>query len=217
MLATHDLRIPHLQPFLVSRDTLARLALVPAGFLPVTLIAATAFGVSDLRTLALGVLVPVLCIEAIVVARNPSLIRLVVGSVVMGVVATAFYDTYRFGFLATGLMHGDPIPHIGRALGLEPAWTFGYLWRYLGNGAGLAVAFVALGFRGVRAGILYGLFVCGGLLCTLAASPYGQEMLFPLNPMTLVMAIGGHVIYGAVLGHLTVSRTSASGARPAPL
>jgi len=99
------------------------------------------------------------------------------------------------------------LPNIGVALHLEPAWVFGYLWRYLGNGGGLAVAFFALGLRGVRTGVLYGLFVCSGLLFVLVAAPYGQEMLFPLNATTVVMAVGGHIIYGAALGWIA-ARTS---------
>jgi hypothetical protein len=172
------------------------------GFVPVTLIAATAFGVSDLRWLALHVLLPALVVASAVARRDRSIAADVRGALVAGMAATAFYDTYRFAFLALGLVPKDPIPHIGSALGLEPAWMFGYLWRYVGNGGGLAVAFVLLGFRGARAGIAYGLFVCSGLLVTLVASPHGQEMLFPLTGATIVMAVGGHIIYGAVLGSL---------------
>jgi hypothetical protein len=186
----------------------SRLVVAGVGFMPVTLIATTAFGVSDLRWLAVHVLVPALVVASVVVRRDRSIAADVWGALVAGVVATAFYDTYRFAFLALGLVPTDPIPHIGRALGLEPAWTFGYLWRYVGNGGGLAVAFVLLGFRGVRAGVAYGLCVCGGLLVTLVASPHGQEMLFPLTGATIVMAVGGHIIYGAVLGWLRGSPRS---------
>jgi hypothetical protein len=129
-----------------------------------------------------------------------------------GIVATALYDAYRGSFLAFGLMQVDQIPHIGAALHLDPAWVFGYLWRYLGNGGGMAVAFFALGLRGVRAGNLYGLFVCSGLLFVLIAAPYGQQMLFPLNATTLVVAVGGHIIYGAALGWMA-ARASVAGGR----
>jgi hypothetical protein len=180
-----------------------RLALMAAGFTPVTLVAATAFGVSDLRALATYVLLPMVAVVAILMAAHREARRLLAVAVVTGVLATGVYDAYRFAFLASGLMHRDPIPHIGAALHLHPDWVFGYLWRYLGNGTGLALAFVAAGFRGVRAGLCYGLFVCAGLILTLAVAPYGQQMLFELSPITLVMAIGGHLLYGAVLGLLT--------------
>jgi len=182
----------------------ARMTLIATGFMPVTLIAASAFGVAGLRALALGLLAPAVGLSVFDLARRPALARRAVIALGCGVLSTAFYDAYRFAFLGLGLMHRDPIPHIGLALGLQPAWGFGYLWRYLGNGGGLAVAFVALGFRGVRAGICYGLFLCAGLLFTLVAAPYGQAMLFPLNAVTIVMAVGGHMIYGAVLGRLSL-------------
>lgn len=188
-------------PWLADREEApARLVLVPVGFLPVTLIAVVAFGIADLRVLAELLLLPALLLAAGVLVWRPKWARTALGALGAGLVATALYDAFRGSFLALGLMEIDPIPHIGVALHLDPAWLFGYLWRYLGNGAGMAVAFFALGFRGVRAGILYGLFVCSGLLFVLLVAPYGQEMLFPLSAVTLVMAVGGHVIYGAVLG-----------------
>lgn len=189
--------------WLPDRDVvLARLVLIPVGFLPVSLIAATAFGVAGLRTLALRLLAPAVLVAVVAGLRAPRVLRLAVASVAVGMVATGLYDVFRFSFLAAGLMQRDPIPHIGVALGLRPAWAVGYLWRYLGNGGGLAVAFVALGLRGVRTGVLYGLFVCAGLLATLVFAPFGQTMLFPLDAATVVMAVGGHAVYGAVLGLL---------------
>ncbi|MCW2797937.1 hypothetical protein [Nocardioides sp.] len=190
-------------PWLTDRaDAPARLALIPVGFLPVTLIAAAAFGVAGLRELASYLLVPALALVAGVLVVRPKWTSTALRALGTGIVATALYDVYRGSFLALGLMQVDPIPHIGTALHLHPAWAFGYLWRYLGNGGGMAVAFFALGLRGVRIGILYGLFVCSGLLFVLVAAPYGQEMLFPLNPTTVIMAVGGHIIYGAALGWL---------------
>jgi hypothetical protein len=188
-------------PWLTDRRVApARLVLIPVGFLPVTLIAAAAFGVAGLRDLAGYLLVPALALVVGVLVWRPMWTSMALRALAAGIVATALYDVYRGSFLTLGLMQVDPIPHIGVALHLDPAWVFGYLWRYLGNGGGMAVAFFALGFRGVRIGILYGLFVCSGLLFVLVAAPYGQEMLFPLNTTTVVMAVGGHVIYGAALG-----------------
>ena len=183
--------------------TVARLSLAATGFLPVTLIAITAFGMADLRVLALAVLIPAVVIQIGLGSFHGHGRIPVLAAMVAGVVATSLYDVFRFTFLWSGLMAHDPIPHIGVALHLHPAVLFGYLWRYVGNGAGLAVAFGALGLRGVRAGILFGVFVCAGLVIVLAVSPLGQELLFPLNLTTIVMATGGHMIYGAVLGGLT--------------
>jgi hypothetical protein len=168
----------------------------------VTLIALTAFGVAGLDVLAALVLVPALIVVGVIVTRHRWLRGLTARAVAAGLISTAFYDLFRFSFLAVGFMHRDPIPHIGAALHLQPGWVFGYLWRYLGNGAGLAIVFFAAGLRGVRMGVIYGLLVCGGLVTTLLLAPYGQQMLFPLNGTTLVMATGGHIIYGSVLGTL---------------
>jgi hypothetical protein len=178
------------------REAMRRLSLAATGFLPVTLIAATAFG-ADLRVLALSVLLPGIALQVVLNRRRAAPIA---SAMVAGIIATGAYDLFRWSFLWAGLMQHDPIPHIGVALHLRPALVAGYLWRYAGNGAGLAIAFTALGFRGVRAGIAFGLFVCAGLLLTLVVSPFGQQMLFPLTPPTIVMAVGGHAIYGAVLG-----------------
>ncbi len=192
----------------VRTDTAVLLFLAGTGSLPVTLIGASAFGVAGLRVLALGLLLPAVLTAALFLVRDARLRPEVKRAWVVGLVSTGLYDLFRFGFIWLGLMSGDPIPHIGAALGLHPDWVFGYLWRYAGNGAGLAIAFHALGLRGTRMGVLYGLAVCGGLLVTLTVAPYGQQMLFPLSVTTVVMATGGHVIYGAALGCLSVRGTT---------
>lgn len=197
-------------PWVTDREEApARLALILVGFLPVTLIAAAAFGMANLRGLASYLLMPALVLVTGVLVWRPRWTSTALRALGTGIVATALYDVYRGSFLALGLMQVDPIPHIGFALGLDPAWVFGYLWRYLGNGGGMAVAFFALGLIGVRTGILYGLFVCSGLLFVLIAAPYGQDMLFPLNATTVVMAVGGHIIYGAALGWIAARMTKA--------
>jgi multidrug transporter EmrE-like cation transporter len=194
-------------PSVLDRDAIrahairfaTRLALVGAGMVPVSLIAGSAFGL-DLRVLALLVLAPVVACLLVQMVTNSDIRKLVGKAVAAGLIATAMYDLCRGSFLWSGLMHHDPIPHIGHALGLEPAWLAGYTWRYLGNGTGLALAFLALGLRGTKVGIVYGLFVCSGLLLTLLVSPYGEQILFELSITTIVMAMLGHAIYGAVLG-----------------
>jgi hypothetical protein len=182
-----------------------RALLIPAGFLPVTLIAVSTFEV-DLRSLATYVLGPVILAVIYLMARRPPASALVQRAIGAGIVATAIYDLFRFTFLWSGLIGRDPIPHIGVALGLHPAWVFGYLWRYLGNGGGLALAFSALGLEGIRRGVLYGLFVCSGLLTLLVFCPNARVVLFPLTWATVVMVIVGHALYGAVLGAITAQR-----------
>jgi hypothetical protein len=181
------------------RGFATRLPVAAAGGVPVSLIAGSAFGL-DLKLLALFILAPVVALLLARMAVDASTRRLVGRAVVAGVIATALYDVCRGSFLWSGLMDHDPIPHIGTALGIDPAWAAGYTWRYLGNGTGLALSFLALGLRGTRVGVFYGLGVCSCLLLTLIVSPYGTDILFPLNVTTIIMATLGHMIYGAVLG-----------------
>ncbi len=184
----------------------AQLALIAVGPVPVTLIGLSTFGIVGLLTLAVAVLLPALGLLAAVLISNRTARSLTLGAVGIGLVATLVYDLFRWSFLVVGWMDRDPIPHIGTSLGLAPGWLFGYLWRFVGNGGGLALTFVAAGGRGAVAGTLYGLAVCSGLLAVLAFAPLGQEALFPLDGTTLVVAVVGHIIYGSVLGAL-VERT----------
>lgn len=109
--------------------------------MPVSLIAASAFGM-DLGVLALVIIAPIVVGLLVQMAVRRATRRLVVRAVAARVVATALYDLCRGGFLWSGLIQGDPIPHIGTALGIDPAWAGGYTWRYLGNGTGLALTFL---------------------------------------------------------------------------
>lgn len=196
------------------RDVARQRPLAAAGGVPVSLIAASAFGL-NLRTLALLILAPVLVALLVRMATHRATRMLVARAVAAGIVATALYDLLRGSFLWSGLMHHDPIPHIGTALDLHPAWAAGYAWRYLGNGSGLALAFLALGLRGTRVGVVYGLLVCSCLLLTLVVSPLGTTILFPLNLTTVVMATLGHAIYGGVLGTIAARSHVRRTARPA--
>jgi hypothetical protein len=202
-----------------ARPGVLAVALAGVGVTPVTLVAASMFGV-DLRSLALAVGLPALVVVAVAVARSRQAAALVRSALAAGLLATALYDVARMGFLWAGVVDRDPIPHIGVELGLDPPVVFGYLWRYLGNGTGLALAFLALGRRGTRAGVAYGLAVGAGLLATLAVSPHGEQLLFPLTPGTIVMATTGHLIFGAVLGRFSVRPvpvTRPGGRAPSPL
>jgi hypothetical protein len=186
-----------------GRALLVRLYLAAVGFLPVTLIGASTFGVWTLRELTVWLLVPWAVATAGVLGGSKEARALAGRGLVIGLAATFLYDLFRWSFLWFRWMQTDPIVHIGSALGLSPDWLFGYLWRYIGNGGGMGIAFVACGLHGVRVGMAYGLFVCAGLFTVLLVSPSGEHMLFPLEPTTIVMATVGHLIYGATLGTLT--------------
>ncbi len=180
-----------------------RLLLAAVGATPVSLIGFATFGIVDLRELSLVVLLPALSALATVLALDPVSRPLVARAITAGAIATFLYDLFRWWFLIAGWMDRDPIPHIGTSLGLEPGWLFGYLWRYVGNGGGLALVFFVSGVRGIVGGTAHGLLVCSGLLGVLLVSPHGQQALFPLETVTFVVAIVGHVIYGSALGVLS--------------
>ena len=185
-----------------STSPATRLALMFIGAVPVSLIAVWTFGLWSIRTLATWVLLPSLVLLTVMAARSPAVRKLIFRALAVGAVSTFMYDLFRWSCLLLGLMNRDPIPHIGAGLGLEPDWAFGYLWRFVGNGGGIALAFYALGGRGAAAGTAHGLFVCCGLLAVLRFAPNGQDMLFPLNPTTVIIATAGHIIYGSTLGAL---------------
>jgi hypothetical protein len=120
-------------------------------------------------------------------------------------IATGIYDLLRLGLVWAGLW-GDPIPGIGRMALADPDANpfWGYLWRFVGNGGGMGLAFAMLPWRGVRLGVAFGSAICLGLLGLLAAWPQAQLHFFPLTPVTATGAMAGHWVYGAVLGALTV-------------
>jgi hypothetical protein len=140
----------------------------------------------------------------LVSVRHPAWGRRALLGLVAGMVATGIYDLLRLGLAGAGLW-GDPIPSIGRMALADPdAHPFwGYLWRFVGNGGGMGLAFAMLPWRGVRLGIAYGSSICLGLLGLLAAWPEAQLHFFPLTPVTAAGAMAGHWVYGAVLGGLT--------------
>ncbi|HEX3826665.1 MAG TPA: hypothetical protein VHV82_05260 [Sporichthyaceae bacterium] len=193
-----------------------RFLLLAVGFMPVTLIAISCFGV-PLKNLAICLMLPGVIAVALLAVLLPWVRRLVLGALAAGPVATLLYDSFRGCFNASGLINRDPIPHIGIALGLHwhglapglsPGWVCGYTWRYMLNGTGLALAFSALGLRGLRAGIAFGLFVVSGLMVVLLISPYGQKTLWQITPWTVVMGVGGHIIYGGVVGTIRARMTA---------
>src|SRR5688500_15122821 len=74
-------------PWITDRDQApARLTLVSVGFLPVTLIAATAFGVAGLREMAVYALLPSLAVVAAVLVWHPRFASLALGGLAAGLV-----------------------------------------------------------------------------------------------------------------------------------
>ncbi|MEM9616146.1 MAG: hypothetical protein AAF962_00670 [Actinomycetota bacterium] len=194
----------------------SRLALAAVGPVPVTLVGLSTFGWFSFPRLAIVAIPPAVLLLVIVLRTDRAARRPATHALIAGLIATFLYDLLRWSFLLLGWMDRDPIPHLGTALGLEPGWVFGYLWRFVGNGGGLALTFVALGAGGRRLGAVYGLAVCSGLLAVLVWAPNGQADLFPLTGATLVVAVGGHLTYGVVLGTLVRYRRRPGGGCTGP-
>jgi hypothetical protein len=148
--------------------------------------------------------VPAFAIMLLLGLRYPAWGKRALIGLVAGMIATGIYDCLRIGLVFAGLW-GDPIPGIGRMAladpNAEPYW--GYVWRFIGNGGGMGLAFAMLPWRSIRLGIAYGTTICLGLLGILYFWPVAQVHFFPLTPVTATGAMAGHWVYGAVLGWLT--------------
>ena len=90
----------------------------------------------------------------------------------------------------------------------QPNWVVGYIWRYLGDGGFMGMAFtVAYCVLRPRvdsrlAGLGFGVAIWLCLMGTLLLAPHGQEMLFRITVITLSLSLLGHLIYGAAIGIL---------------
>jgi hypothetical protein len=148
--------------------------------------------------------VPAASVMILLGLRYPAWGKRALLGLLAGMIATGIYDSLRLGLMLAGLW-GDPIPGIGRMVLSDPHanWAWGYVWRFVGNGGGMGVAFAMLPWRGVRLGVAYGSAVCLGLLAILFFWPVAQTHFFPLTPLTAAGAMAGHWVYGGVLGWLT--------------
>lgn len=146
---------------------------------------------------------PLLAIGAITAFFHPRMGRLAGTGLLIGIFAVLLYDCTRIPFIL-GNVWGDFIPQIATHLlpGNDPNWVIGYLWRYLGNGGGMGLAFI-VGYGLTRPemnrwglGIGYGLVIWGCLLATLGLMPADADSLFRVTPLTLGLSFLGHVVYG---------------------
>ncbi len=116
-----------------------------AGMSPIGALALSIFGVWTLPVGALVMVVPAILLSLVLGILYPAFGRLALRAFGMGLIAVAAYDGVRLPFILAGFW-GDFIPKIGGWLlsQPEPNWILGYLWRYLGNGGGLGMAFTVL-------------------------------------------------------------------------
>jgi hypothetical protein len=180
--------------------------------IPVLAISADVFGWVSLGTVAVFVMAPLAIALVLLVARRQAPgDRLLLAGFVSGLVACAAYDAFRLPTIYGLHLWGDFFGSVGGwATGTSSNFAVGYLWRYVGDGGGIAVAFFALAATlsagrlskrsVVGLGVAYAVFpVWTGLVLTDALAPAGHA-LFPLTTTTLLLSLGGHLIYGTVLG-----------------
>jgi hypothetical protein len=180
---------------------------------PLLAISGEVFGVVSLRAVSTLFLFPLLGILAVLMIFKPTGIdRTALAGFAWGVVACAGYDLFRLPSVYVLDLWGDFFGRIGGwATGTSSNYLAGYLWRYLGDGAGIGVAvFLQAAVIGVSSwprrrvvGFSVAFAVCpvwAGLVLTDGLAPGGRA-LFPLNATTLALSLAGHLIYGAILGY----------------
>ena len=162
------------------------------------------------------VIIVLTAVLATLVVFAPHRIDMIVGrGLIAGMVACIVYDGARlFAVHVLGLM-GDFIPVMGSFVTGEPDTTgsaaVGYVWRYIGDAGGLGVAFFVVAFAlgidrwsnvyAVLAAVAFAVFpTWAGLMATVALLPHGEEMMFDLNPATVIITLVGHLIFGLFLG-----------------
>ena len=180
--------------------------------IPVLAISAHVFWSVSLLTVAVAGLLPLIAVLAALVMTRPHFSdRLILAGFIWGLVACAGYDAFRLPTIYAAHWWRDFFGSVGGwATGTHSSFLVGYLWRYVGDGGGIAVAFFALAATLgaaswskrtiIAAAVAYGVFpVWTGLILTDLLAPGGRE-LFPLTLTTLTLCLVGHLIYGAILG-----------------
>lgn len=212
MNATHA--IPNLE------DGVMAAVMFGIGFAPITALALSLMEICTLPFATLALVVPALAMALGWGCCRPNLGRLMGRGFLMGIASVACYDGVRIPFIVAGWLD-DFIPRIGIMLvgeGHHHA-TVGYLWRYLGNGGGMGMAFVAAFTllqphlfppqparvaprvtKQVAVGFGVGVWAC--LIATLRIAPRGEEVMFVITPLTLLLSLIGHLVFGYTLGCL---------------
>ncbi|TCK20427.1 hypothetical protein EV378_4386 [Pseudonocardia endophytica] len=185
--------------------------------LPLLAISAQVFGVMEMRTALAWLIVPAVIVVACLAMFAPHPVdRVLTAGLVWGVVGCVLYDLFRLDTVYVLGWWGDFIPSMGSWVsgGTPGAWDgalVGYLWRYIGDGGGIGITFfvvaAAVGLDRYRrrdvvlAAVAFAVFpVWAGLIGTVALAPRGQQMLFPLTPVTITLSLVGHLIFGIVMG-----------------
>jgi hypothetical protein len=202
-----------------SRPTkwdIARIVLVLVlASMPILGISLDVFGLVSQSTTSV-VVIALTAVLGTLVTFAPHRLDMIVGrGLIAGMVACIVYDGARlFAVHVLGLM-GDFIPVMGSFVTGEPdtagSAAVGYVWRYIGDGGGLGVAFFVVAFAlgidrwknvyAVLASVGFAVFpTWAGLIATVALAPRGEEIMFALTPASIAITLVGHLIFGLVLG-----------------
>lgn len=206
-----DLSLP---PAAEQRLTVVRVGLLLlSGAMPVTAIPLYVLGWLPMRDAALFLVAPLAVAAAVLMFRRSPEAVWAARGFAAGLVAVTAYDGVRMPLVWLNIWP-DFIPRVGGWVtghGGHNA-AVGYAWRYLGDGGGIGLAFfvfcgVALAVRPalvmarpVALAIGYGVFIWSGLLATVAIPARGETLLFRLTPVSFLLSLLGHLIYGTVLG-----------------
>jgi hypothetical protein len=199
-----------------SRHVWLSLAYFAFGFAPITSLALALFGFVPLPIATVVLVLPAAGAAVAIGVRYPDYGWLALRGYALGLLAVLIYDLSRVPGIVTGTW-ADFIPNIGALLLQRDDGhaLLGYTWRWLGNGAGMGMAFflayplVARRLSVVPAAVLFGVGVWACLIVTLLLAPQAQVLLFRLSPFTLAFSLFGHLVFGGVLG-LVMWRTQAN-------
>ncbi|MBN9738972.1 MULTISPECIES: hypothetical protein [unclassified Pseudonocardia] len=185
--------------------------------LPLLAISAHVFDLVPMQLSAALLVVPLATAVAVLTLFDPHPAdRIVAHGLAWGVVACAVYDVFRLDTVYMLGLWGDFIPTMGTWITGRPGDTaggavVGYLWRYIGDGGGIGLTFFVVASacglhrlsraRVVLAAVGFAVApVWAGLVGTVALAPRGEELMFPLTPVTVSLSLVGHLIFGLVLG-----------------
>lgn len=192
----------------ISQDVFVRCTIFALGFAPIASLSLSTFNLIPLYVSGPAVVLPAIAGIVTLGLMLPQYSRVVVRGFLLGLTAVFLYDlTCRFPFMAIGVWH-DFIPKIGNYLLHRDHvhWSVGYVWRYVGNGGGMGLAFYAVypllrrRVQAVQAGLAYGVGIFCCLLITIYFSPSGRTYLFDPTPITAALGLLGHIVFGLVLG-----------------
>ena len=209
------------KPISARLDLILRFCFFVIGFSPIAALSLSVFrGSNWVPWVPLHISGPCVVLPAIITAIVLCLTYRkyaprVIEGLAAGIIAVTLYDMFRMPFLDTGVWP-DFIPKIGSFLLNQPDqnfsmthWMIGYIWRYVGNGGGMGLAFYLM-FPLFRhrldsriAGMFYGIIIFCCLLATIYLSPAGRFYLFDPSFTTGTLGFLGHVVYGLILGIVT--------------